>query len=366
MSQPVPQAERSTLYVAFELSASTWKLAMGTSESGVRIVSSRAGDTDALAECIARGKAKLGLDEEAPVRSCFEAGRDGFWLHRHLVAVGIDNVVVDSASIEVQRRSRVRKTDRLDATKLLSMLLRHARGERVWSVVRVPTVDEEDARRLHRERERLVKEQTAHKNRIRGLLALHGLRPRAATRAVIESIRLRSGAPLPSQLQAELSREVERLELVTEQLRQVQRDIRQRLAADDKARTLMRLVSVGERGAVVLGGEFFAWRRFDNRRQIAGAAGLAPTPYASGDSARELGISKAGNRRVRHVLVEMAWMWLRYQPQSALSRWYAARFGSNARMRRVGIVALARKLLIALWRFVEHGIVPEGSRLRAA
>ena len=238
----------------------------------------------------------------------------------------------------------------------------------MWSVVRVPSVDEEDARRLHRERERLIKEQTAHKNRIRGLLALHGLRPRKVTREVVESIHTRAGAPLPSQLHAELRREVERLELVGEQLRQINRDIGARLKTPghEKTRTLMRLVSVGERGAVVLGQEFFVWRRFANRRELAGAAGMTPTPYASGDSMRELGISKAGNRRVRHVLVEMAWMWLRYQPQSALSRWYASRFGDNGRMRRIGIVALARKLLIALWRFVEHGVVPDGARLRAA
>ena len=370
MNQPVPQAKDSAakqaLYVAFELSAKTWKLAMSTGESGVRIVSCAAGDTVALAECLTRGKAKLGLCGDAPVRSCFEAGRDGFWLHRHLESVGVENLVVDSASIEVQRRARRKKTDRLDATKLLTMLLRHFRGERVWSVVRVPTPEQEDARRLSRERERLIKEQTAHKNRIRGLLALHSVRPRKITAEELERLRLRSGAPLPAQLHAELVRELERLELVRTQLKQVNADVQTQTKSNEKTRTLMKLVAVGERGALVLGRELFGWRRFRNRRELAAAAGLTPTPYASGESMRELGISKSGNRRVRQVLVEMAWMWLRYQPRSALSSWYRARFADGPRLRRIGIVAVARKLLIALWRFVEDGVVPDGARLRAA
>ena len=361
------------LYMAKELSATNWKVMFGDGRRE-REVNVPAGDVDGLLKEVAAAKVRFGLEEGVKVVSCYEAGRDGFWLHRYLVKHGVESLVVDSSSIEVNRRERRRKTDRLDAKKLLQLLIRYEHGEKkVWSVVRVPGEWEEDRRRLHRELDRLMKERTGHTNRIKSLLVLHGIRVEVTRRflMVLEGMRLRDGSPVPTRLAEELRREYARYAMVEEQIKQVEKKQREEMKRpetdwEQKIAKLMRLYGLGYRSSSVYVGEFFGWRVFNNRRELAGAAGLQPTPYASGASRREQGISKAGNRRMRSMMMEIAWAWLRFQPASKLSRWFMERFAlGGPRMRRIGIVALARKLLIALWRYVEKGEIPEGARLRA-
>lgn len=363
------------LYMAFELGINEWKLAFTTGlgrKPRLRVMPAR--DLERLEREVAAAKAWFGLDATVPVRSCYEAGRDGFWLHRYLVAHGVDNQVVDSSSIEVNRRLRRAKADTLDACQLVTMLVRYHAGERkVWSVVRVPTVAEEDRRQLHRELRTLKKEQTRVTNRIKGLLANQGIRLAKGTNVgqVLEDLRLWDGAPLPPGLQSRLRREWEHAEYLHGKILELERERRHAIAegrgrALEQVRQLMRLQAIGPSGAWVYVHEFFGWRRFRNRKEVGAAAGLVPTPYQSGERSREQGISKAGSRHIRAVAIEMAWCWLRYQPRSQLSRWYQARFGrGGARARKVGIVALARKLLIELWRFLEDGVIPEGARLKA-
>jgi len=363
------QATDRQLFIAFELAQRHWRLAFGDGVGRARLVTLEAGDQVAVKEAIAKARIHFGLDEAAAVVSCYEAGRDGFWLHRWLLECGVENLIVDSGSIEVNRRQRRAKTDRLDALKLLSMLMRYMGGERrVWTVLHVPTTEQEDARRPHRERERLERERLAHSNRIRGLLMLHNIRVKTIGGAKwcqrLAALRVH----LPVQLWAELGRESERLRLVVEQLRALEAERAQSLIQADPAREktvkLLELVSIGPTSAWVLAREVF-WRTLRNRREVAHCAGLAPMPYASGESAHEQGISKAGNRRVRVLTVQLAWCWLRYQPRSALAQWFNVRFaGGGSRIRRIGIVALARRLLIALWRYVEYGVIPEGATLK--
>jgi transposase len=366
--------QTGVLYLAFELGETDWKLAftIGLGQKP-RLRSMPGRDLSRLEDEIAKAKKRFGLAADAAVKSCYEAGRDGFWLHRHLTASGVDNSVVDSASIEVNRRQRRAKTDRLDATKLLGLLLRYHGGERkVWCVVRVPSVADEDARQLHRELEELKDERTMHSNRIKGLLTSVGLAGPSLAKDFagwLEAARLWDGAPLPPELQRRLLRELARWQLLDRQIKELEGERRQRIRNDatphvDKVRGLMELWSIGLNGAWVLVYELFAWRRFTNRKQVGSCVGLTPTPYQSGDSRREQGISKAGNRRLRRLLVELAWCWLRWQPDTELSRWYMCRFGAgNGRSRKVGVVALGRKLLIALWKYVEYGEVPAGARL---
>jgi transposase len=364
--------DTSTLYVALELSAGKWKLAFARELAApprIRTVEARA--LKAVEEEIQAAKRHLGLPESCRVMTCYEAGRDGFWLHRWLVAEGFESLVVDPASIEVERRARKRKTDRIDAIKLLTRLIRHAWGERVWKVVRVPTEEEEDGRRLHRERERLVCERGQHQARIRALLATQGIQSLKVEDKALELRRHWDGAPLPERLRHELAREMERLKVIRTQLKAVEKEIEggadQESRAAQATRQLRQLKAIGMVGAQILGYEFFGWRKFTNGRQVGALAGLTGTPHQSGSMAHEQGISKAGNRRVRGVMCELSWIWLRYQPDSALTQWYRARFGSGpGRLRRIGIVALARKLLVALWRFVDQGVVPEGAILRSA
>jgi transposase len=322
---------------------------------------------------IAKAKERFHLPTDVAVRSCYEAGRDGFWLHRYLMTCGVDNQVVDSASIEVNRRQRRTKTDRLDAGKLLALLLRYCGGERkVWSVVRVPSLAAEDARQLHRELEALKDERTQHGNRIKGLLACQGLAAPEGNHDLadwLSQARLWDGSPVPLALQQRLLRELDRWQLLDRHIKQLEDQRRQRIRRNDtphvdKVRRLLDLWGIGVNGAWLLVHELFAWRRFDNRKQVGSCVGLTPTPYQSGDSRREQGISKAGNRRLRRLLVELAWCWLRWQPDTELSRWYQRRFGKgNGRSRKLGVVALARKLLIALWKYVEQGELPAGVRL---
>jgi len=380
MEPKTTQANHTTsvqkLYMAMELSNTEWRLGftIGLGQRP-RLRKVRARDLRGLMEEIQLSKKRFGLRADAPVMSCYEAGRDGFWLHRFLIAQGVNNQVVDSASIEVNRRKRRAKTDRIDVGKLLTMLVRAAQGERkVWSVVNPPSVEEEDQRQLHRDLMALKRERTHHINRIKGLLASQGVKMAVKTNFLtqLETVRLWDGSRLGVGLQDRLEREYQRYQLVQEQIRQIDQIRREAIRTGDTAaleqiRQLLRLKGIGVNSAWVYVMEFFAWRNFRNRRELGALAGLAPTPYLSGDGGREQGISKAGNRPVRAMAIEIAWSWVRHQPDSALSRWYQKRFGhGNSRMRRIGIVALARKLLIALWRYLELGVVPEGAQFKQA
>jgi transposase len=369
-------AQPACLYMSLELASKNWKLAFsdGSCARPRRRVVTAGAAKDVAAE-IALAKQKLGLTADAPVRSVYEAGRDGFWVHRMLTELGCDNVVIDPSSLQVDRRARRAKTDRIDLESLLANLIRHCRGEKkVWRLVRIPTEHEEDARRPHRERERLKKEMTALASRIRGLLATQGVKIEGYVRlrGRLDSIRRWDGQPLPSKLRMEIERMCERWEFAREQLRKIETAIdaeieAQQTRASQQATTLQLLRAVSARSGMVLSTELFAWRQIKNRRELGALAGMVGTPFNSGDADHDQGISKAGNHFVRNLMVELAWNWLRFQPSSALSRWFRERFGKGGkRMRRIGIVGLARKLLIAFWRFVEHGVVPAGAVLRRA
>lgn len=383
MTQATPErhdnGNEQALYMAFELSLNTWKLAFGIG-GNPRIVQIAARDLKGLSDEIAKAKKRFGLPEEAGVVSCYEAGRDGFWIHRHLLSIGVQNIVVDSSSIEVNRRKRRAKTDRIDVRKLYTMLVRHDRGEKgVWSVVRVPSRQDEDERRTHRELERLQKERGAHKNRITSLLVTQGIvvEVNGKLPELLEGVRLWDGSPLSRQLKSEIKREYSRMKEVDRQIEEIRKEQRDTLKAEKKAApsesqgqkvqtviSLTCLRGIGERSAWTLGHEFL-WREFANRREVAGAAGLVGTPYDSGGSVREQGISKAGNKRIRRLMVELSWCWLRYQPESAITEWFNKRFAEGGkRMRRIGIVGVARRLLIALWRYAILGEVPDGARFK--
>jgi transposase len=364
------------LYMSMELGEEKWKLgfAIGLREKPrLREVDAR--DRTVVKEEIRLAKERFGLPPDTPVRSCYEAGRDGFWLHRFLLNLGVCNLIVDSASIEINRRKRRAKTDKLDARKLLTMLQRYHLGEtKVWSVVHVPSLEEEDHRQLHRELMALRAEQTHYTNQIKGLLASQGvvLPIRKDFPDRLENARLWDGSPVPAGLQARLKRDLERRGLLQQQIHQleIEREELVRTFTTDPAvnqvRQLLRLQGIGMNSAWVFVMEFFSWRGFHNRREIGSLAGLTPTPYQSGASYREQGISKAGNRRVRVMAVEIAWIWLRYQPKSKLSQWYQDRFAEGgSRVRRIGITALARHLLIDLWKYLERGEIPPGASLKS-
>ena len=364
-----------TLHMAFELGAKEWKLAFGV-EAGdkPRRRDVAAGDLTGLLLEIKRAKERFGLPESAPVVSCYEAGREGFWLHRFLLLEGISNLVVDSSSIEVNRRARRAKTDAVDVEKLLSMLCRSTRGERkVFGVAHAPTPEQEDARQAARELESLKQERTAHTNRIKSLLASVGARVKVGKKFLqqLPEVRQWNGESLLPGLQDRLRRECARLALLESQILELQRARRQAEAVStepsvEKVRSLKALKGIGDNSAWLFVTEFFGWRQFRNRREVGSLAGLTPMPYQSGESVnREQGISKAGNRRIRTMTIEIAWAWLLFQPQSQLSVWFQERYGpGNRRSRRVGIVALARKLLIALWRYLDQGVIPDGAVLK--
>ena len=363
------------LYLALELGVEEWKLAFITdleAKPRVRIMPAR--DLQRLVKEVATAMRWFGLPDSSRVRSCYEAGRDGFWLHRHLATVGIDNRVVDSASIEVNRRQRRAKSDGLDARKLVTMLVRYHAGEsRVWSVVRIPTVEQEDRRQLHRELRTLKQDRVRVTNRIRGLLATQGVRLSKVrdVGALVDELRLWDGSPLPDGLRARLRREWEHAQFLHTKILALHRHRSRALKHDGsqpvgKIRQLLQLRGIGEDAAWVYVNEFFGWRQFRNGKEVGAAAGLPPTPYQSGDVRREQGINKAGNRHIRAVAIELAWCWLRHQPGSRLSRWYNERFSrGGTRARKIGIVALARHLLIELWRFLKDGTMPEGALLKA-
>jgi transposase len=373
--QPELNGIPEVLYLAFELGRKEWKLAFAVG-AGVkpRLRTVAAGDLRGVEQEIERARQRWGVPEGARVVSCYEAGRDGFWLHRALLSRGVSNVVVDSSSIEVNRRARRAKTDGLDAQKLLKLLIRHDQGEKVWSVVRVPSVEQESDRQLHRDWEELKGERTLHRNRIQALLACQGitLKLGADFGERLEGLVLWDGSAVPLPLKERLKREWERLKLVEEQLRELQRQKEEAVAAASEGalkqiQQLATLKGIGLTSAWLFVREFFGWRQFRNRREVGALAGLVPMPFQSGSTAHEQGISKAGNVRLRTMAIEIAWSWLRYQPTSQLSLWFRERYGpGNRRSRRVGIVALARKLLISLWRFLETGVVPEGAMLKTA
>jgi transposase len=371
-TRPEVSVSEPMLYVAFELGKKEWKLAM-TSGFGVAPLVRTVGSSDwaGVDRAVSAARKRWGLGVSAVVVSCYEAGRDGFWIHRALRQRGIRNRVVDSSSIEVNRRARRMKTDRIDAIKLVQMLVRVCYGERrVWSEVRVPTTADEAARHISRERTALTQEQTRLTNQVRGWLATWGCAvPRHRTDAWWTTVRDWSGGVLPAPLQARLARAETRLALLATQLRDVEAQQQAAVAAAaprTAVRRLVQLKGVATTSASVLLDEGLVWRAFQNRRQIGGLLGFAPAKYDSGESTHDQGISRAGNNRLQSVMVQVAWSWVHWQPHSALTGWYRDRFGRGKRTRKVGIVALARKLLIALWRWATQGVLPAGAVLKHA
>ena len=364
----------ATLFVAFELREKTWQLGCTTGHGQKpRERTMTARQQEHVLDDITPAKRRMGLPESAAVVRCDEAGRDGFRLHRFLQGHGITNHVVDAAAIEVNRRRRRAKSDGLDVRKLRSMLLRYAHGERqVWQVVKVPSVEAEDHRHLHRDWETLQQERASTMTRIEGLLSCQGLRVTSLTTlpAQLEALRLWDGSSIPPGLRRRVLRVYAQSMFLREQIAAVEVERRAQLqtstdARIDQVRPLMQLKGIGIKGAWLLVREFFGWRAFKNRREVGGLAGFTPTPYQSGASAREQGITKSGHRHVRWMTTELAWSWLRLQPDSALSGWFRERFGSGGkRLRRMGIVAVVRKLLMALWRFLETGVLPQGAVLK--
>ena len=363
------------LYMAFELSQTKWMLGftIGFGQRP-RLRSIAARDLAAVQNEIHRAQERFGLATDVPVISCYEAGRDGFWLHRYLTSIGVDNQVVDSASIEVNRRAKQAKTDKLDLGKLLTMLMRYQAGEKkVWRVVHVPSAEVEDHRHLHRELTDLKEQRTQHTNRIKGYLSNQGicLEVKADFPELVAHQCLWNGEPLPMGLQARLLCEHQRFQLVQQQIKVLETErrdlVRQSTRPDiEQVRQLLRLRGIGINCAWLYVMEFFSWRAFRNRREVGALAGLTPMPRKSGEEDRELGISKIGNRHIRAMAIEIAWVWLRYQPTSELSRWYQRRFAKGSkRLHKIGIVALARKLLIALWRYLEFGTLPAGAVLKS-
>lgn len=361
----------ATLYVAFEISQRSWTLAL-TAGFGIDpwVQTMRPGDSRKLTQIVAKGRARFGLAAAAPVVSCYEAGRDGFWIHRWLVTQGVVNRVVDSASIEVNRRARRTKTDRIDARKLVALLVRVGLGERgAWREVRVPTITEEAARHVSRERATLVAERTRLINQMRGWVATWGtVLPRLDRAAWWTHLVDWSGRPLPWQVQEQLARASTRLAGVHAQIRELDAQQQAAVAATSAtlpAGRLIRLKGVGATSVSTLLDEGLVWRQFRNRRQVGGLLGFAPTHYASGEVQRDQGISHAGNRHLQAVAIQLAWSWVRWQRASALTDWFLRRFGRGKRLRRIGIVALARKLVIALWRAATTGSVPAGAVLKS-
>jgi transposase len=366
---------KTTVHCALELSKSSWLLAIQFPDrpqpSLYRI---KGGDVDGLISqlLIARDRCAKSIGEVPAITLCYEIGYDAFWLARFLMARGVQCLVVDPASLKVDRRGRRAKTDRIDVGMLLRALIAWCRGEHhVWSLVRIPSVDEEDVRRSHRERGRLIHERTSHINRIKGLLFAQGIRDINIKahygKLKLEELVTGDGRPLPSRLRAEIAREISRLALVQEQIAAINRERDEAptpcKATEKKRILLMQLKAIGPAISAVMSREVY-YRQFNNRRQVASFLGLATSPYDSGDMERSQGISRAGRGQVRALMIQAAWLWTRHQPKSTLTRWFLDRtMGQSARVKRIMIVAVARKLAIALWRYVETGLVPQGAIL---
>jgi transposase len=372
--------EHATLLVGFELGKSSWLIGLYAPELGKTVSRHRVdgGDLGTALELIGAMRRRLEkLGKPVRVVSIYEAGYDGFWLHRALQTAGVDNRVIDAASVPVDRRARRAKTDRLDLEQLIRMLLALERGEtRACRVVRVPSPAEEDAKRQHRERQVLVAERTGHGNRITGLLmalGIRGVNPRRRDFvAHLQTLRTGDGAPLPTHTKQALIREHERLCLIERQIKEIEAAQAAAIQSEERAvesgigraALLMRLKGLGPIGAIVLSREVF-YRHFDNRREVASYFGLTPSPYNSGGMRSDQGIGKAGNSRARTLAIELAWLWIRHQPGSTLTHWFLERVATaTGRIRRIAIVALARKLMIAIWRYLTSGMIPQGAVMK--
>ena len=368
-------APGATLKLAFELGSRTWTLGVTTAAAQrARLRTIAAGDMRALEHEIGLAKARFGLPLDTRVQSCYEAGRDGFWLHRWLTARGVENVVVESSSIEVNRRARRAKTDRLDVGKLFALLLRFLGGERkVWSVVHVPSAEAEAQRQLTREIETVREDRKRVRNRIQGVLATQGVQL-PLTEGFLEQLataQTGDGRPLAVAFRTRLEHEWAHLEAIEARLAELTAARDEYIATGTDrvatvARQLCTLRAVAETSAAVFSAELFGTRTFDNARQLGALLGLVPVPSRSDQAVRDQGISKAGRAELRRMWLQIAWGWRRWQPNSALTQWFQRRLGAaGGRSKRIGIVALARKLAIALWRYVEHGVIPEGATLKA-
>ncbi|MDK1494656.1 IS110 family transposase [Sinorhizobium sp. 7-81] len=373
------RTDLGAIFVSLELSRSKWLITSLSPGAGEKM-SKHAVAAGDVAGMLARF-AELNRKAEARTGKCFpiiviqEAGLDGFWIHRVLQAEGIESHVVDPASIATSRRRRRAKTDKIDGEALVRALLAYKRGEpRVCAMLRVPTPEEEDRRRLSRERKALTNERTRHVNRIKGLLfaqGVSGYEPlRRDRRRCLEALKTGDGRPLPDHLKQQIDRELDRLELLMEQIKAVEAERDAMLATEQSASPtpamLLDLKGIGQEFAAVLWTEGLS-RHYDNRRQLAAYAGLAATPWQSGSVSQDQGVSKSGNPRLRTTLIQLAWLWLRHQPQSALSLWFKERVKQNGgRLKKATIVALARKLLVALWKYVNAGVVIEGAVMKSA
>jgi transposase len=371
-----PHAEDVILAVSLELAVGKWKVALhdGRRERpAVHTVAQpqAAARLQAVLDVIEQQKLKWSLPAAVRIVVSYEAGQDAFWICRALQARGIECYVVDPASIPVERHRRRAKTDRLDAIKLVINLRAWLRGER--DRMHVPSPQDEASRQLMRDRGQLQKEVLQHRDRMRKLLITLGCWDEVnhkafAGRLARDEVRCHDGTPLPPELRERLLRECERLALAEQQLAALEKTRQASLPAPARQRRddLARLKGIGEVGASRLALELF-WREFSNRRQVGACVGLVPQPYDSGESQVDQGISKQGNRRVRALLIEMAWTWLRYQPDSALTQWFNQRTqgtGPNRRARRIAIVAVARRLVIALWRYLKDGVIPDGAQMK--
>ena len=378
-----PTAIRTNLgaiFLSMDLSRTTWLLTSLSPGDGERMSKHavRSGDVAGLLARFSqlKDKVRLRTGQVVPIVVVQEAGLDGFWIHRLLQDEGIESYVVDPASIAMSRRRRRAKTDKIDGESLVRALLAYKRGEpRVCAMVKAPTPQEEDRRQICRERKTLTAERVRHVNRIKGLLFAQGISDyeplRRKRRERLEELRTGDGRPLPQHLKAQIGRELDRLELILQQIRSVETE-RDALLSPSKdgapapGAMLKSLKGIGPEFAGVLWSEGL-YRSFSNRRQVAAYAGLAPTPWQSGSVAHEQGVSKAGNPRLRTTMIQLAWLWVRHQPGSILAQWFHQRVQFNGgRIRKVLIVALARKLLIAFWKYVTAGIVPEGAEIVAA
>ena len=363
-----------TLYIAIELSSSIWRLAQSAGGKNVRHRKVPSGDFDRLQREIEEARRYLRLPPTCRVLFVQEAGRHAFWIHRELELLGWESLVIDAANVRVHRKSRRAKTDRIDADVMVAELVRYDRyDQRAWSVVRAPSREAEDQRRPTRELRRLINEKSQHEARIRSLLIQQGIKIRSWVNLEERLDKLKNPARkgLPRHLKEEIKRELQRLALVKEQIKGIKQEQQAEMEAQETraaqiAAKLSRLKGIGIRISTVTSAEMFSWRRFQNRKEVGAFPGLCGNPYNTGVSVREQGIGKSGHRQLRAMLIEAAWSWVRWQPDSDITQWYRRRWAHDPRRKKAGFVAVARRLLIQLWHFVEHDVVPKGAILEAA